>query len=170
MFWNKKKTDNEVSLYKLTVGHDRYGNLIIKELTIRTDDVDELMVLTQKALQEFNEMKVTMMLEVKWNGMFMQQFENYEQKSAMESDYVSNGIWSYSRVYDLWQDLGLVEFGGIVLKRVRCIWCGQFMKFNHARPLTHLTDKLHPVQQHFECARKVREGLLWKQVKECLKE
>ena len=65
MFWNKRKVDNEVSLYKLTVGHDRYGNLIIKELTIRTDDVDELMVLTQKALQEFNEMKVTMMMEVK---------------------------------------------------------------------------------------------------------
>ena len=65
MFWNKRKTDNETSSHKLTVGHDRYCNLIIKELTIRSDDVDELMVLTQKTLQEFNEMKVTMMLEVK---------------------------------------------------------------------------------------------------------
>jgi hypothetical protein len=42
----------------LKVGHDRYGTLIVKELSIKSDTLEELMELTQEALEEFDEMKL----------------------------------------------------------------------------------------------------------------
>jgi hypothetical protein len=56
MFWKKEETQEKK--YSLKVGHDRYGSLIIKELSIKSDTLQELMELTQEALEEFDEMKL----------------------------------------------------------------------------------------------------------------
>ena len=56
---------NVEARYTLKIGHDRYNNLIIKELSVKADNVQELIETTKEALQEFNEMKTEMMMEVK---------------------------------------------------------------------------------------------------------
>jgi hypothetical protein len=58
MFFGKKHiTMNSESKFTLKVGHDRNGILIIKELSVKADNVDELIEKTQEALAEFNQMK-----------------------------------------------------------------------------------------------------------------
>jgi hypothetical protein len=53
---------NSESKFTLKVGHDRYNNLIIKELSVKADSVDELIEKTKAALEEFNAMKTEQML------------------------------------------------------------------------------------------------------------
>ncbi len=56
MFW--KKEEIQEKKYSLKVGHDRNGILIVKELSIKSNTIEELMELTQEALEEFDEMKL----------------------------------------------------------------------------------------------------------------
>lgn len=53
---------NAEARFTLKIGHDRYNNLIIKELSVKANNVEELIEKTKEALQEFNEMKVQMMI------------------------------------------------------------------------------------------------------------
>jgi len=56
MFW--KKEEIQEKKYSLKVGHDRNNILIIKGLSIKADTIEELMELTQEALEEFDKMKL----------------------------------------------------------------------------------------------------------------
>jgi hypothetical protein len=51
--------------YSLKVGHDRYGNLIIKELGVKGNNLDEVMAGLTSALEQFNEMKGQQIIEGK---------------------------------------------------------------------------------------------------------
>jgi hypothetical protein len=63
MFFGRKQIMmNSESKFTLKVGHDRYNNLIIKELSVKADSVDELIEKTKAALEEFNAMKTEQML------------------------------------------------------------------------------------------------------------
>ena len=62
MFGRKTVAIGNDPKYSLKVGHDRYGNLIIKELSVKADSVDELIEKTKGALEEFNALKAEQML------------------------------------------------------------------------------------------------------------
>tara|TARA_Y100000593_G_C4231570_1_gene297253 strand:+ start:653 stop:847 length:195 start_codon:yes stop_codon:yes gene_type:complete len=46
----------------LKVGHDRYNNLIIKELRVSGDSIDEVISQLKESLNEFNQLKGEMVL------------------------------------------------------------------------------------------------------------
>tara|TARA_B100000214_G_scaffold339676_1_gene285623 strand:+ start:7871 stop:8131 length:261 start_codon:yes stop_codon:yes gene_type:complete len=46
----------------LKVGHDRYNNLIIKELRVSGDSIDEVISQLKQSLEEFNQMKGEILL------------------------------------------------------------------------------------------------------------
>lgn len=56
-FRNKIVALNDESKFTLKIGHDRNGILIIKELSVKANNVDELIEKTKEALSEFNQMK-----------------------------------------------------------------------------------------------------------------
>ena len=56
-FRNKIVALNDESKFTLKTGHDRNGILIIKELSVKANNVDELIEKTKEALSEFNQMK-----------------------------------------------------------------------------------------------------------------
>ena len=49
----------------LKVGHDRYNNLIIKELRVSGDSIDEVISQLKESLNEFNQLKGEMVLAEK---------------------------------------------------------------------------------------------------------
>tara|TARA_R110002020_G_scaffold261324_3_gene475654 strand:+ start:491 stop:688 length:198 start_codon:yes stop_codon:yes gene_type:complete len=61
-FRNRQVMMNSESKFTLKVGHDRYNNLIIKELSVKANSVDELIEKTKAALEEFNALKAEQML------------------------------------------------------------------------------------------------------------
>jgi hypothetical protein len=50
--------------YKIKVGHDRYGILIIKELAVRGNDLDEVIEALRQALDDFKALRGEQKLEV----------------------------------------------------------------------------------------------------------
>ena len=56
-FRNKIIALNDEAKFTLKIGHDRNGILIIKELSVKANNVDELIEKTKAALSEFNQMK-----------------------------------------------------------------------------------------------------------------
>ena len=50
--------------YKIKVGHDRYGILIIKELAVRGNDLDEVIDALRQALDDFKALRGEQKLEV----------------------------------------------------------------------------------------------------------
>tara|TARA_R110000824_G_scaffold226017_3_gene413692 strand:- start:194 stop:391 length:198 start_codon:yes stop_codon:yes gene_type:complete len=63
MFFNRRITAlNVESKFTLKIGHDRNMNLIIKELSVKADNVDDLILQVKDALEQFNDMKVEQML------------------------------------------------------------------------------------------------------------
>jgi hypothetical protein len=50
--------------YTIKVGHDRYGNLIIKELRVSGDNLDDVIDTLKNALNQFNEIKVEQALNI----------------------------------------------------------------------------------------------------------
>ena len=62
MFGRKKEivAINTESKVTLKVGHDRYNNLIIKELSVKGDTIDEVIEKVRALLDEFNELKLDM--------------------------------------------------------------------------------------------------------------
>ena len=66
MFRRKKEITairNEAA-YTIKVGHDRYGNLIIKELRVSGDNLDEVINQMQDALRQFDRVKVEQVMEI----------------------------------------------------------------------------------------------------------
>ena len=63
--WGRKTTIavNQDVKYSITVGHDRYGNLIIKDLKIRSDNLDEMYNKLIEALSNFESLKVDMVVK-----------------------------------------------------------------------------------------------------------
>ena len=59
---NRQIMMHSESKFTLKVGHDRYNNLIIKELSVKANSVDELIAKTKEALEEFNALKTEQML------------------------------------------------------------------------------------------------------------
>jgi hypothetical protein len=57
MFGRKTVAINVDPKYTLKVGHDRYNNLIIKELRVSGDNLDDIISQVQEALSRFNEIK-----------------------------------------------------------------------------------------------------------------
>tara|TARA_R110000824_G_scaffold172834_2_gene350822 strand:+ start:2886 stop:3080 length:195 start_codon:yes stop_codon:yes gene_type:complete len=47
----------------IKVGHDRYNNLIIKELRVSGDSIEEVISQLKESLNEFNQLKGEMKLE-----------------------------------------------------------------------------------------------------------
>ena len=47
----------------LKVGHDRYNNLIIKELRVSGDSIDEVISQLKETLNEFNSLKGEMAID-----------------------------------------------------------------------------------------------------------
>jgi hypothetical protein len=46
----------------LKIGHDRYNNLIIKELSVKGDTIEEVISRTREMLDEFNTLKMDSMV------------------------------------------------------------------------------------------------------------
>tara|TARA_R110000824_G_scaffold363530_1_gene551522 strand:- start:810 stop:1004 length:195 start_codon:yes stop_codon:yes gene_type:complete len=57
MFGRKTIAIGNDPKFSLKVGHDRYNNLIIKELRVSGDNLDDVISQMQEALEKFNEMK-----------------------------------------------------------------------------------------------------------------
>ena len=57
-FRNKTIALNDEAKFTLKIGHDRNGILIIKELSVKANNVDELIEKTKETLKEFNRMKL----------------------------------------------------------------------------------------------------------------
>ena len=57
-FRNKTIALNDEAKFTLKIGHDRNGILIIKELSVKANNVDELIEKTKETLEEFNRMKL----------------------------------------------------------------------------------------------------------------
>ena len=60
----KRKIIEKEPTYKIKVGHDRYGVLIIKELAVRGNDLDEVIEALRQALDDFKGIRGEQKLEV----------------------------------------------------------------------------------------------------------
>jgi len=63
MFGRKTVAIGNDPKYSLKVGHDRYGNLIIKELKVTGDNLDEVISQLKVALEQFSQLKGEMAIE-----------------------------------------------------------------------------------------------------------
>tara|TARA_R110000824_G_scaffold66807_1_gene173118 strand:- start:377 stop:592 length:216 start_codon:yes stop_codon:yes gene_type:complete len=63
MFGRKKEivAINHEAKVTLKIGHDRYNNLIIKELSVKGDTIEEVISRTREMLDEFNTLKMDSM-------------------------------------------------------------------------------------------------------------
>lgn len=64
MFGRKKEivAINQEAKVTLKIGHDRYNNLIIKELSVKGDTIEEVISRTREMLDEFNTLKMDSMV------------------------------------------------------------------------------------------------------------
>ncbi len=58
----RRKVISDEPKYSLKVGHDRYNNLIIKELKVSGNDLEIVIEQVKEALAQFNQMKVEKVL------------------------------------------------------------------------------------------------------------
>tara|TARA_R110002110_G_scaffold47357_14_gene142402 strand:- start:73 stop:264 length:192 start_codon:yes stop_codon:yes gene_type:complete len=58
----RRKVLNEEPKYMLKVGHDRYGNLIIKELKVSGNNLEEVIEQVKEGINQFTQMTVEKVL------------------------------------------------------------------------------------------------------------
>lgn len=58
----RRKVLNDEPKYMLKVGHDRHGNLIIKELKVSGDNLEEVIAQIKEGVSQFTEMAVEKVL------------------------------------------------------------------------------------------------------------
>ena len=58
----RRKVLNSEPKFVLKVGHDRYGNLIIKELKVSGDNLEEVIAQVQEGISQFTQIAVEKVL------------------------------------------------------------------------------------------------------------
>tara|TARA_R110000751_G_scaffold25018_3_gene68289 strand:- start:1182 stop:1373 length:192 start_codon:yes stop_codon:yes gene_type:complete len=58
----RRKVLNSEPRFVLKVGHDRYGNLIIKELKVSGDNLEEVIAQIQEGISQFTQIAVEKVL------------------------------------------------------------------------------------------------------------
>jgi cobalamin biosynthesis Co2+ chelatase CbiK len=60
----RRKVLNSEPKFVLKVGHDRYGNLIIKELKVSGDNLEEVIAQVQEGINQFTQIAVEKVLGI----------------------------------------------------------------------------------------------------------